>query len=272
MLFRVRYGSQTPTNDAASEAAQAGSELGASAAALAADGPMSSLQKYRTQTMKDYGLMIEYKHLRQHVPSGIYVLPSFDQSRVWYGTIFVHTALYRNGIFKFTIFLPESYNGPGTYPRIVFNTSVFHPYVFEETKELDLKPKFPEWDPELHYMVAVLTYLKSIFYMKDFPPLDAVANPAALDMCVATGMCPFEIAVLIYCLSRFHHDPENYVNNVEACVEESLQNVYSNEQGSTIRFTKHNPAHDNLRQELFAQLDATPVNRSLLPSIGMTLA
>ena len=68
---------------------------------------MSSLQKYRSQTMKDYGLMIEYKHLRQHVPGGIYVLPSFDETRVWYGTIFIHTGLYRNGIFKFTIFLPE---------------------------------------------------------------------------------------------------------------------------------------------------------------------
>lgn len=70
---------------------------------------MSSLQRYRSQTMKDYGLMIEYKHLRQHVPAGIYVLPSFDESRVWYGTIFIHTGLYRNGIFKFTIKLPARY-------------------------------------------------------------------------------------------------------------------------------------------------------------------
>ncbi|KAF4320630.1 hypothetical protein JM18_004164 [Phytophthora kernoviae] len=232
MLRRLKTSSdagQTPI-DAQSEAAQAASEQNGD------DGPMSSLQKYRSQTMKDYGLMIEYKHLRQHVPSGIYVLPSFDQSRIWYGTIFIHAGLYRNGIFKFTIFLPESYNGPGTYPRIVFNTGIFHPYVFQDTKELDLKPKFPEWDPELHYMVAVLTYLKGIFYMKDFPELSTVANSTALDM--------------------FRHDPENYVNNVEASVEESLENVYNNEQGSTIRFTKHNPAHDNLRQELFAQLDA----------------
>ncbi|GLD92920.1 hypothetical protein PINS_up001512 [Pythium insidiosum] len=69
---------------------------------------MSSLQRYRSQTMKDYGLMIEYKHLRQHVPAGIYVLPSLDHPRTWFGTIFVHTGLYRNGIFKFTIYLPET--------------------------------------------------------------------------------------------------------------------------------------------------------------------
>ncbi|KAG7381759.1 hypothetical protein PHYPSEUDO_005701 [Phytophthora pseudosyringae] len=234
MLRRLKASSDAsqPSTPAASDDAQTPSEQNGS------DGPMSSLQKYRSQTMKDYGLMIEYKHLRQHVPSGIYVLPSFDHSRIWYGGIFIHAGLYRNGIFKFTIFLPESYNGPGTYPRIVFNTNIFHPYVYEDTKELDLKPKFPEWDPELHYMVAVLTYLKGIFYMKDFPDLVQVANGVALDM--------------------FHHDPENYVNKVEECVDESLTNVYNNEQGSTIRFTKHNPAHDNLRQELFAQLDAAP--------------
>ena len=69
---------------------------------------MTSLHKYRSQTMKDYGLMIEYKHLRQHVPGGIYVLPSFDHSRIWFGVIFIHQGLYRNGIFKFTINLPET--------------------------------------------------------------------------------------------------------------------------------------------------------------------
>ncbi|GAB9467101.1 hypothetical protein Gpo141_00004460 [Globisporangium polare] len=202
---------------------------------------MSSLQRYRSQTMKDYGLMIEYKHLRQHVPGGIYVLPSFDETRIWYGTIFIHSGLYRNGIFKFTIYLPENYNGPGTYPRIVFNTNIFHPYVYAETRELDLKPKFPEWDPELHYMVAVLSYLKSIFFIKDFPQISgSIANPAALEL--------------------FRQKDDNaYIARAERCVEESLENVYNNEQGSTIRFTKHNPAHDNLRKELFAQLD-TPAS------------
>ena len=54
------------------------------------------------------------------------------------------------------------------------------------------------------------------------------------------------------------------MNKVEECVDESLTNVYNNEQDSTIRFTKHNPAHDNLRQELFAQLDATSVSLNFL--------
>ncbi|TMW63197.1 hypothetical protein Poli38472_002138 [Pythium oligandrum] len=205
--------------------------------------PMTSLQRYRSQTMKDYGLMIEYKHLRQHVPGGIYVLPSFDHPRTWFGTIFIHTGLYRTGIFKFTINLPETYNGPGTYPQIVFNSPVFHPYVHAETRELDLKPKFPVWDSELHYMVAALAYLKSIFYMKDFPQQSNIANPIALEV--------------------FRRDTEKFVSLVEACVEESLETVYNNDQNSTIRFTKPSPAHENLRRELFAQLGNSETQQTL---------
>lgn len=58
------------------------------------------------QTIKDFGLTIEYKHLKLYVPSGIYILPSFDDKRIWYGTIFLRRGLYQSGIFKFTIFLP----------------------------------------------------------------------------------------------------------------------------------------------------------------------
>ena len=45
--------------------------------------------------------------------------------------------------------------------------------------ELELFSKFPKWDPELHYTVSVLTYIKKIFYSKDFSTdgaLNEVAN------------------------------------------------------------------------------------------------
>ena len=34
-------------------------------------------RKKREHTLKNYQIMIEYKHLKQHVPPGIYILPSF---------------------------------------------------------------------------------------------------------------------------------------------------------------------------------------------------
>ena len=51
---------------------------------------------------------------------------------------------------------------------MVFTSYVFHPLVDPKSGELELYAKFPEWDPELHYTVSVLTYIKKIFYMKDY--------------------------------------------------------------------------------------------------------
>jgi hypothetical protein len=48
-----------------------------------------------------------------------------------------------------------------------------------QSGELELCSKFPKWDPELHYTVSVLTYIKKIFYNKDFSTdgaLNEVAN------------------------------------------------------------------------------------------------
>lgn len=64
--------------------------------------------------------------------------------------------------------LPPDYNDVGTWPVIRFTSSVFNPMVSPTTGELDLKSVFPEWVPGKHYMVTALTYLKKVFYMKDF--------------------------------------------------------------------------------------------------------
>ncbi|RHY00420.1 hypothetical protein DYB25_000443 [Aphanomyces astaci] len=221
---------------------------------------LTDLQTYRSQTMKDYGLMIEYKHMKHHVPSGIYVLPNFDEPRVWHGVIFIHQGLYRNGIFKFSIKIPEQYNATGTYPKITFYSKVFHPYVYPESNDLDLLPKFPTWDPDLHYIVSVLVYMKSIFYSKEFSPdVRRVANGKALDLYDHTpspySHTPRASSHVVY---RFRRHPEAYVEQVDACVQASLTNLYQNEPGSSLRFTKPIPAHETLRQEFLQQLEPSP--------------
>lgn len=50
---------------------------------------------------KDYRLTIEYKHLKQNAPGGVFVIPSVNHLRIWYGVIFVRRGHYANGIFKF---------------------------------------------------------------------------------------------------------------------------------------------------------------------------
>jgi ubiquitin-protein ligase len=88
--------------------------------------------KYQSQTMKDYALMIEYKHLAHYAPGGVYVLPSYDNLRVWYGVIFLRRGSYGAGIFRFRYNLPEDYPGEGTRPTVTFLSRVFHPLIHPE--------------------------------------------------------------------------------------------------------------------------------------------
>lgn len=59
------------------------------------------IQPDKLQTLKDYRLTIEYKHLKQNAPGGVFVIPSVNHLRIWYGVIFVRRGHYANGIFKF---------------------------------------------------------------------------------------------------------------------------------------------------------------------------
>ena len=46
-----------------------------------------------TWTVKDEKLMIEYKHLKKNSPTGVLVMPSLDNMRVWHGVIFVRRGM-----------------------------------------------------------------------------------------------------------------------------------------------------------------------------------
>jgi ubiquitin-protein ligase len=56
--------------------------------------------------MKDYQIVREFKALKNNVPNGVYVLPSFDSLREWSGVIFLRQGLYQKGIFRFRIDIP----------------------------------------------------------------------------------------------------------------------------------------------------------------------
>ncbi len=198
----------------------------------------------REQALRDYKVTIEYKHLKQHSPSGVYVLPSLTSLRFFHGVIFLRRGLYSNAIFKFTIELPPEYNEVNAWPRIVFSTDVYNPHVCHETGELDVKTAYPNWDPHRHYLVTVLTYLKKIFYMKTFGD-EVTANVEARN------------------LSR--SDPLAYRRNIEKCVRESLRCVYMNEPGCTVQFVE-----DDAPQEILQSLmkekfkDPAAISRTLI--------
>jgi ubiquitin-protein ligase len=185
-------------------------------------------QEEREQALRDYKVTIEYKHLKLHAPGGVYLTPSMDSLRHFYGVIFVRRGPFTNGIFKFELKLPTRYNDTNMWPQITFNTRVYNPYVDEKTGVLDIQSAYPTWDPSRHYLVTVLTYLKKIFYSKNFA--DAKANPDARALAET--------------------DPEAYRRNVEDCVRDSQKSIYTNVETSTAMFTEEQVSHRVLRDLL----------------------
>lgn len=188
------------------------------------------------QSVKDYQLTVEYKHLRVNGPGGVFVIPR--SLREWEGVIFVRRGMYAGGIFKFVLTLPIEYNAKNAWPRIRFLTRVFSPYV-DDKGELDIRAAYPSWDPSCHYVVTALTFLKRIFYVKQgsFEGYDEnAANKRAAEI--------------------YRSDPPEFLRSVEQCVAESVANVYDS---SAPRFHEGTPGgkYDRLRDALYALPGAT---------------
>jgi ubiquitin-protein ligase len=166
--------------------------------------------------MRDYKLSIEYKHLKQHCPGGVYLLPSHDSIRLFHGVIFVRRGHFTNGIFKFTLECDPKYNDKNLHPKITFSSYVYNPHVHPTTGEVDLTIAYPEWDCSKHYLVTVMTYVKRIFYLKDFSPEEEAKYPNQ------------------EALKMFRTDPEGYRRRVQECVRESQKSVFLPTPGSTV--------------------------------------
>jgi len=194
----------------------------------------------REQALRDYKVTIEYKHLKNHAPGGVYLVPSLTDLRHFHGVIFVRRGPYTNGIFKFELRLPPKYNDVDAWPVITFSSPVYNPHVDPKTGVLDLRSAYPTWDPHRHYLVTVLTYLKKIFYMKTFPDGDsAVANPLARDQAA--------------------NDPAEYRRRVDDCVRQSQRAVFVNAvDGCTARFSEEELCHEILRDLMRTNLKGDP--------------
>lgn len=136
------------------------------------------------QHIKDFKLAIEFKYLMKHAPAGLYLLPEFDNIRVLHGVIFVRRGLYRDGIFRFRIDLPPQYNEYNTHPMITFTPPIFNPLVDPSTGRLDLSvdPQLQEWHAERHFIVTAISFLKKIFYMKNYNGFLRMPNPEAKNL------------------------------------------------------------------------------------------
>lgn len=191
---------------------------------------------------------IEYKHLKSHAPGGVYVIPSLDDLRLFFGIIFVRRGLYTNGIFKFQLRLPAKYNDTNQHPEIIFTSYVYNPYVDAVSGKLDVKAAYPHWDSSKHYLVTVLTFLKKIFYAKTFEDT-LQANVEAKQLAAS--------------------DPAAYREKVLECVRKSQKDVYDNAPDNVVaKFTEEELSHRVLRDLLKANVkDPTQVSKNAILSM-----
>jgi len=156
----------------------------------------------------------------------VYLIPSVDNIRLFHGVIFVRRGLFASGVFKFRVRLPEKYNDMDIWPQVKFTSFVYNPFVDPNTGEVYIRSEFPSWDPSRHYLVSLLTYLKQLFYIKDFD-MNHLPNVQARDLALK--------------------DSQSYRKKVEECVEKSLNDIYVNNDSScTMKFGEDQSAHDIL--------------------------
>lgn len=199
------------------------------------------------QALRDYKVTIEYKHLKQHAPGGVYLVPALESLRHFYGVIFIRRGIYTNGIFKFQLTLPKLYNDVDQHPQLVFTSNVYNPHVDPLSGKLDVETAYPEWDPTRHYLVTILTFVKKIFYAKDYA--DAQANPKAKVL--------------------HQSNPDEFRQRVDECVRESQKQVYKdNVVQSTARFTEEQLSHRVLH-DLLVQNVKDPTNVSSQALLAM---
>uniref|UniRef100_A0A8C8FY39 UBC core domain-containing protein n=1 Tax=Oncorhynchus tshawytscha TaxID=74940 RepID=A0A8C8FY39_ONCTS len=111
----------------------------------------------------EYSLLAEFTLVIKQKLPGIYVQPSYKSALMWFGVIFIRHGLYQDGVFKFTVYIPDNYPD-GECPRVVFDIPVFHPLVDPVSGELDVRRAFTKWRRNHNHIWQVLMYARTVFY------------------------------------------------------------------------------------------------------------
>ncbi|XP_063294488.1 AKT-interacting protein [Pelobates fuscus] len=181
----------------------------------------------------EYSLLAEFTLVVKQKLPGVYVQPSYQSALMWFGVIFIRHGLYQDGVFKFTVYIPDNYPD-GECPRLVFDMPVFHPLVDPESGELDVKRAFAKWRRNHNHIWQVLMYARRIFYKID---TTAPLNP--------------EAAVL------YEKDVQLFKSKVVESVRLCNSHLFDQpkiEDSYAIIFSPWNPGlHDEAREKMLAQ-------------------
>ncbi|CAK1549878.1 unnamed protein product [Leptosia nina] len=179
---------------------------------------------------QEYIIMAEYRKLRTENLKGIYVIPSYKNSFLWYGVIFVRSGCYGGGVFRFTLTLPDTFPNEKV-PVVTFSSQLYHPAVDCNTGDLNLNEVFPQWDRNQNHIWQILKYLHWIFYNLN---IKAPVND--------------EASIL------FKTNKKSFIEKVKDCVSLSLEHLYdtpSTDDKHYISFKPYDPTiHDAAKNKM----------------------
>ncbi|XP_046675554.1 protein crossbronx homolog [Homalodisca vitripennis] len=164
--------------------------------------PNSSKHNYN-QYFQEYSLIAEYNMLVNQRLPGLYVMPSANSALVWFCVLFVRKGLYQGGIFRFNLLIPEDFPNSGC-PRVVSESSVFHPSVDPVTGEVVVASVFPEWRKDVNRLWQMLEHVVQMFCSIDT-----------------------KNAVNIEAARLFEDSQEEFIRQVNECVELSQAAIYN---------------------------------------------
>lgn len=182
--------------------------------------------------LHEYSILVEFQRLQELLPSGMYVAPSHLSLLTWHGVMFIRWGLYKGGVFRFKIELPDDY--PESPPSLNFTTDVFHPMVEEGTGRVDLEIWFPEWKAGTDYASCALPRLHRTFATREF-------------LAGGSGTTPLNAEAR----DMFMKEPAKFTERVEECVRKSNEDALEgNQDDALLQFAPKADMHDVLYQAL----------------------
>lgn len=164
--------------------------------------------KLLESVLQEYKILAEYERLQSEDLGGIYVTPSYENPFLWFGVIFVRSGMYKDGVFRFTISLPNRFPNDSTVPVVAFQSDVFHPMVNPSDGVLNLSDAFPKWQSGDSHIWQMLKFVQFILQNLDDHtiPSEHVVNNEAYQLLM--------------------ENRAEFLLRVEQCVDDSQRKLY----------------------------------------------
>ncbi|KAH8355342.1 hypothetical protein KR093_011262, partial [Drosophila rubida] len=165
-----------------------------------------------------YKVIAEYQLIEQMQLKSIYAIPSCASAVLWFGVIFIHSGLYADGVFRFSILLPDLYPDAVSLPTVIFQKDIFHPHICPISHSLDLTPLFQFWNKDEHHIWHILKYIQLVF-----------ADPeGSVCMGLSTNGEPIPLTDVnnMEAMRLLSHSRVEYAQRLKPCIAWNLEHMF----------------------------------------------